>query len=403
MKPRFTRFFRTFTLSLSIYLSTSSLCWANHSLKGLPPEVLSQSLFSLSVKELDQAARSYSFIRKVVFSEYFYKSSKETWLANKQYQNLVDFPQYWVLRQIKAKFHDLEWRKKAVHMLLDTESQFAEIPAGTFQMGSPNTDRGRDDDEDLHWVHISSPYRLQRVPFTQLLLVLVTGRNNSYSKMQRNCPEDHLELQIEERKVSLCPRNPVDRMAWNDITKKDASVQAAHDTVIGILREQFGINTRLPTEAEWERAARGLSENYQPYSFGENSEDNSGLMTHAWYGLNSGTQVQHADSNKKIPQDRPKMQTHRVATKLPTAFGLFDMHGNVYEWMEDMHEDYTPAPDKNQPLISPVGTASTIGDVRIIRGGSYLCLASTLRSAHREVQGAWIGDSQTGFRLIRTQ
>jgi formylglycine-generating enzyme required for sulfatase activity len=365
---------------MGVYLNLVSLSWAELRLNDLPFEMQVETLLNYSIKDIDQTARSYRFLRNVILSEDFYTMSKFAWLEKGSYQNLVNFPQYLILREIKKNFNNLEWRKKAVHMLLDAKTQFAEIPAGTFQMGSPISDSTSSRDELQHWVKLSSPVWMQRVEFTQLLLVLVTGENNSHFKGKEHCPEDHLILETHEGKVSLCPRNPAERVSWYDITEKDESGHAKQNTVIGILRDQFGINTRLPTEAEWERAARGLSETYQSYSFGELAEDQSNLKVHAWYNSSSG--------------DR----THRVAVKQPNAFGLFDVYGNVWEWAEDLYGNYSDASDQNTPWVDPVGK---VGFNRVLRGGCWNDGARSLRSAYRYYALAGFRWNDVGFRLVR--
>jgi formylglycine-generating enzyme required for sulfatase activity len=394
----FERFHKGFALNLSVYLtklarltcltllSWGSLSWAESPLSTFPLDINTEILLNLSVQELSQAVREVQatddgFLKNIILNGDFYKTSKHFWLERENYQNLVNFPQYLVLREIKENFNNFEWRKKAVHLLLDAKTQFAEIPAGTFQMGSPESDSLRSDDELQHWVKISYPTSIQRVEFTQLLLVLVTGKNNSKFQEEKYCPEDHLILKTEAGDVSLCPRNPAEKISWNDIAEKDKSGQAKENTVIGILRDAFGINTRLPTEAEWERAARGFSEAYQSYSFGELAEDQTNLKAHAWYYRNSGN------------------RTHRVAVKQPNSFGLFDIHGNVWEWVEDLYSDYSEAPHQNIPLVDPVSQA---GSKRVFRGGGWNYYLKSSRSASRGKVSAEARWTNVGFRLVRT-
>jgi formylglycine-generating enzyme required for sulfatase activity len=126
---------------------------------------------------------------------------------------------------------------------------------------------------------------------------------------------------------------------------------------------------RLPTEAEWEYAARAGSNTR--YCFGN---EESELRNYAWYEVNSGG------------------RTHRVGRKKPNAWGLYDMHGNVWEWCEDWKGNYPGG-----HVTDPKGPFS--GKYRVLRGGSWYGLAWPTRSAYRSWLGPDLRDNGLGFRV----
>jgi hypothetical protein len=219
------------------------------------------------------------------------------------------------------------------------DDQFALVESGTFRMGS---DGGDADEQPLHTVEISRAFLLQKTEVTQHQWKAVMGTNPS---VFLGCGE-------------TCP---VEAVSWNDVQAFIAALDAADP----------GKGYRLPTEAEWEYAARAGTES--DYG-GTGVLDDMG-----WYVGNGGS----------VP--------HTVALKEANAWGLFDMHGNVMEWVQDRYAaDYYAA----SPTTDPTGPLS--GDRRIFRGGSADRNAATARSADRfPAVPTLSGYSLSGFRLAR--
>ena len=233
-------------------------------------------------------------------------------------------------------------RQNLFHTSLGME--FVLIEAGTFQMGSPATEAGRQDREGpVHQVTISQPFYLGKVEVTQGQWQAVMGDNPSY--------------------YSACGATcPVEQVSWKDI-----------QGFIAELNRREGIETyRLPTEAEWEYAARSGTQT--AYHFGNGANR---LEQYGWYRNNSGS------------------STHPVGQKRPNAWGLYDMHGNVLEWVADWYGDYPRG-----AVTDPHGPSTRFS--RVYRGGSWANTARYCRAAGRRRD--WPGDRSPalGFRLART-
>ena len=223
--------------------------------------------------------------------------------------------------------------------------EFVPIPAGEFDMGSPPDEEGRYDDEGpVHHVNIEKAFYMGRYEVTQKQWRAIMGNNPSHFK------GDDL---------------PVEWVSWDDVQE-----------FIKKLNEKKGTDKyRLPSEAEWEYACRAGTTTR--YSFGD---DKSKLGDYAWYIDNSGD----------------KTHTHPVGQKKPNSWGLYDMHGNVWEWVQDSwHDDYNGAPTDGSAWENGDGT------YRVIRGGGWCDFAGDCRSADRP-RGPR-RSSNLGFRLLKEE
>ena len=219
------------------------------------------------------------------------------------------------------------------------------IPAGTFTMGSPPDEVDRYSDEGPQTiVMISRGFLMRKYLVTQGDYLSAVGSNPS------NFQGD--------------ARRPVEQVSWNDATNYCALLTAQELTGGRIPTNCF---YRLPTEAEWEYACRAGTTTR--FYYGDDL-GYTNLINYAWYfGNNSNT-------------------THPVGQKLPNAWGLYDMAGNVFEWCQDW---YGPYPGGT--ATDPQGPGS--GSLRVIRGGSWYADANLCRSALRG------NDSQTDSNLIQ--
>jgi formylglycine-generating enzyme required for sulfatase activity len=222
------------------------------------------------------------------------------------------------------------------------------VPAGSFTMGSPESDKAYDNERPQHEVRLAKPFAIGKfdVTFGEWDACVEAGA----------C-----------RWVGWAGDRPVTDVSW-----QDAKLYAAW------LSRVTGKAYRLLTEAEWEYAARAGSKTR--YFFGD---DEAELGQYAWYEGNSGEHTQ--------PIAPP------VGKKKPNAFGLYDMHGNVWQWVEDCyHESYEGAPSD--------GSAWATGDCRrrVLRGGAWINAPGALRAATRfRFEPAFRG-IDIGFRLGRT-
>jgi len=225
---------------------------------------------------------------------------------------------------------------------------FRWLRPGSFLMGSPADEPQRGSAELLHEVTLSRGFWIADTACTQALWMAVWPVNPSHFQ------DD--------------PRNPVENVAWHDAQR-----------FIGELNRRLsGVHARLPTEAEWEYACRAGTTT--PFSFGSTVTTDE---------INYHGDFPYAGGAPGAYRQRPLP----VRTLPANAWGLYEMHGNVWEWCEDWYADYP-----HEPQIDPRGPA--FGKMRVLRGGTWSDPARYARAATRSRIEPAYRPRSTGFRLV---
>jgi len=233
-------------------------------------------------------------------------------------------------------------KNNQLHKLNDLENNMIFIHGGTFTMGC-TAEQGSDCDDwekPAHQVTLNS-FRMGKYEVTQAEWEAVMGLNPS--------------------RFANCPNCPVDNVSWNDV-----------QAFIAKLNSLTGGNYRLPTEAEWEYAARGGNPSSAVKYSG--SED---IASVAWYDGNAGN------------------KTHPVGQKQANALGLYDMSGNVWEWCSDWYSD---SYYNNSPSTNPRGPST--GANLLLRGGGWGSDAGKCRVSYRNYYMPDYRSGNGGFRLV---
>lgn len=268
------------------------------------------------------------------------------------------------LWRLRVNFEIFSVRELVGSMIKDVRYNFCWCPKGTFTMGSPkfefrrNTDgstfiqsneHGRKYDEKQHKVTLSQGFWMLQTPVTQAMWESVMGNNPSRWKG---------------------PKLPVENVSWFNSQE-----------FVKRLNEQnlapAGYRFSLPTEAQWEYGCR--AETTTALNNDKNLTSKKKKCTNlgevGWYDENSG------------------FRTHEVGLKKENAWGLLDIHGNVYEWCLDWYSDY-PSESEPDPTGAPCGT------YRVLRGGGYSSYAKQCRSAYRHCNTPETRSSNCGLRLV---
>ncbi|MEM9936401.1 MAG: SUMF1/EgtB/PvdO family nonheme iron enzyme [Bacteroidota bacterium] len=267
-----------------------------------------------------------------LFQEEDYEGAIECW------EEALEIAKGTEKKEIEKKLTEAkEKQKPKSHPLLqEIGIEMITIEGGSFMMGSEDYD----DEKPIHEVSLST-FQLAKTPITQQQWENVMGKNPYSFKGCSDCPVEYI--------------------SWDD----------AHE-FLQKLHQQTGQSFHLPTEAQWEFAARGgnLSKGYTYAGSNDSNEV-------AWYSKNAGN------------------KTHPVGQKKPNELGLYDMSGNVWEWCQDWYDSY-PSGSQTDP------TGPTSGAGRVRRGGSWYSSASVLRVAYRHRDDPSDRNVNLGFRPART-
>jgi formylglycine-generating enzyme required for sulfatase activity len=273
---------------------------------------------------------------------------------------------------------------KSLSIKIAASIEMVQIQDGVFNMGSPPSEPDRDSNESWHFVVISE-FKMGKYQVTQGQYEVVMGNNPSYFTTPVSPETSTVNRPVERvswydaiifcNKLSMMKGlNPVYRINgstdpddWGDVPTDWYSPRKDAWDAVQMLTSSNGY--RLPTEAQWEYACRAGTTT--AYNTGDTISDSTG-----WYLNNSGN------------------RTHSVGEKPSNPWGLYDMHGNVFEWCWDWYGDYPNV----SGLRDPTGADS--GSLRVYRGGSWGMFKEVLRSAYRNYNPPHYEFNMVGFRVV---
>ena len=253
------------------------------------------------------------------------------------------------------------------------DTKFHWCPPGTFMMGSPTSEKDRDDDETQHEVRLTKGFWLCKVPVTVAAFRKFVNATGYKTEAEKAGDDDTWR----DPGFEQTPSHPVVLVSWNDA-----------QAYIKWLNENYapsGMEFKLPTEAHWEYACRAGS--HTAYWWGDDPKGGKGKAN-----------VADASLKKEYPGwptfsfDDGYIYTSPVGSFDANAWGLKDMTGNVYEWCSDWYGDYP-----NEAATDPTGTKN--GSDRVLRGGGWNYTSRNCRSASRNRYTPGYRYFNLGFRL----
>jgi formylglycine-generating enzyme required for sulfatase activity len=242
------------------------------------------------------------------------------------------------------------------------------VPAGKFTMGSPKSEVERGDDEAQHPVEITRPFYMGVHLVTQEEYAKVMGRDPSWFSSSGSARQKVKGLDTS--------RFPVDNVSWRD-AQQFCEKLTTLDRKTGKARVY-----RLPTEAEWEYACRDAGKTTTPFCFGTTLASTQANFDGTFpYGS--------ADRGPSLSR------TSKVGSYQPNRLGLYDMHGNIWQWCKDWYgKDYYT----RSPARDPQGPEQ--GTTRVLRGGCWCYNGKECRAAYRGNEAASFRDGTIGFRAV---
>ncbi|MDJ0738061.1 MAG: bifunctional serine/threonine-protein kinase/formylglycine-generating enzyme family protein [Nostocaceae cyanobacterium] len=235
--------------------------------------------------------------------------------------------------------------------------EMVRIPGGTFIMGSPPEEEGRQDDEGPQHKVTVTEFFMTKYEVTQAQYQAIMGENPSYFKEEKR---------------------PVERISWNDA-----------DLFCKKLSQKTGRSYRLPSEAEWEYAARAGTTT--PFYFGETITTELANYRGTDWNYQG---ILHPGNYGRGPKGIFREETIEIGRFQPNSFGLYDMHGNVWEWCQDTwHNNYNGAPEDGSAWID------NDNRYRVLRGGSWISDCQYCRCANRYSFYPSVIHTDVGFRV----
>ena len=249
----------------------------------------------------------------------------------------------------------------------DVSLQLIPIPGGTFTMGAPETEEeSMSRERPQHSVTVQ-PFYMGRFPVTQAQWRMVAS---TYPAKDRDIDPSPSDFNGDDR--------PVENVSWDDAVEFCKRLSA-----------HSGKDYRLPSEAQWEYACRAGTTT--PFHFGETLTDELANYQAEDETINN---TLYKGAYGRGIQGKYRQETTEVGIFPSNAWGLHDMHGNVWEWCADIwHDDYTNAPSNDAPWVD--GDS----DIRVLRGGSWFSFPGICRSASRVTFSREYRDSYFGFRV----
>ena len=263
-------------------------------------------------------------------------------------------------------------RQKIEYLGNEIKLEMVYIPGGTFTMGSPENEEDSEDNErPQHQVTVPS-FFMGKYPVTQGQWKAIATRTDI--KVERDLDPEPSYFKEPYENIDRWHR-PVERVSWNQAVE-----------FCKRLSKLTGRKYRLPSEAEWEYACR------------------AGTSTPFYFGETITPELANYDGKYTYddgPKGENRGQTTPVGKFPPNAFGLYDMHGNVYEWCaDDWHHNYVGAPRDGSAWINSNKNSNT-KSIKILRGGSWIIYPRRCRSARRFYYGSVVAvDYNVGFRLV---
>lgn len=293
---------------------------------------------------------------------------------------------------VTAKTADGKYSATNEVIVIDLKIEYASIPAGEFLMGSPASEPNRDEDELQHPVALTQNFSLSKYEITNEQYCSFLNVNEISATAKWN------QASIDTSQCLIY--NDASGINYDLATKQWRPVNGKENfpvvsvTWFGAMEFAIWVGGNLPTEAEWEYACRGGKMNTNPFGVGDGTKlEYSAANFYNKYSYSSpgGEYIDKTHNSSG--------STQKIGIYQPNDLGLYDMHGNVWEWCSDWYETKYGNVNASETTVNPTGPAD--GSERVLRGGSWYYYARCCRAAFRLSTSPEIYSDQIGFRVSR--